>query len=237
LLDEVIRRVGDYTLRMCSAAEIPSVILVNEKTLPEHYSDVFYYDILDSFPEGFLAVETAGTLVGYLMLRVEFGFSNIKGFSLTKKGHVVSVAVLKEHQLDVVRHLVTHIDLQEIRLDEPIESTVAIVVEGTSVGVKQGGLLDMLTHEVTVNGLPGDIPDHVTLDVTPLAIGDHGRVADLIVPDGVTVLDDAEYVICSVLAPRVVEEEEVEEAAAEAAPAEPGLVGEEAEGGAGQGEE
>jgi large subunit ribosomal protein L25 len=155
-------------------------------------------------------------------------------FEGRKRPHI---AVLKEHQLDVVRHLVTHIDLQEIRLDEPIESTVTIVVEGTSVGVKQGGLLDMLTHEVTVNGLPGDIPDHVTLDVTPLAIGDHGRVADLIVPDGVTVLDDAEYVICSVLAPRVVEEEEVEEAAAEAAAAEPGLVGEEAEGGAGQGEE
>jgi len=98
LLEEVIRRVGDYTLRRCSASEIPSVMLVNEKTLPEHYSDVFYYDILDSFPEGFLVAESAGTVVGYLMMRVEFGFSNIKGFSLTKKAHVVSVAVLKEHQ-------------------------------------------------------------------------------------------------------------------------------------------
>lgn len=98
MLDEVIRRVGDYTLRRCSAAEIPSVIIVNEKTLPEHYSDVFYYDILGSFPEGFLVAETAGQVVGYLMLRVEFGFSNIKGFSLTKKAHVVSVAVLKEHR-------------------------------------------------------------------------------------------------------------------------------------------
>jgi ribosomal-protein-alanine N-acetyltransferase len=92
------RKVGDYTLRKCSAADIPSVMLVNERTLPEHYSDVFYYDILDSFPEGFLVAESAGKVVGYLMMRVEFGFSNIKGFSLTKKAHVVSVAVLKEHQ-------------------------------------------------------------------------------------------------------------------------------------------
>ena len=76
------------------------------------------------------------------------------------------IAVLKEHQLDTVRHVVTHIDLQEIRLDEPIDSTVSIVVEGTSVGVKQGGMLDMVTHEVTVHGLPGDIPDHLTLDLT-----------------------------------------------------------------------
>jgi large subunit ribosomal protein L25 len=110
------------------------------------------------------------------------------------------IAILKDHQLDAVRHVVTHVDLQEIRLDEPIDSTVAIVVEGTSVGVKQGGLLDMLTHEVNVHGLPADIPEHVTLDVTSLGIGDHGRVADLVVPDNVTVLDDPEQTICSVLA-------------------------------------
>jgi large subunit ribosomal protein L25 len=140
------------------------------------------------------------------------------------------IAVLKEHQLDTVRHVVRHIDLQEIRLDEPIDSTVSIVVEGTAVGVKQGGLLDLLTHEVTVHGLPGDIPDHVTLDVTSLGVGDHGRVADLVVPDNVTVLDDGEQIVCSVLAPRVVEEVAAEEVAAEAAPSEPGLVGEEAEG-------
>ncbi len=140
------------------------------------------------------------------------------------------IAVLKQHQLDTVRHVVTHIDLQEIRLDEPIDSTVSIVVEGTSVGVKQGGMLDLLTHEVTVHGLPGDIPEHLTLDVTPLGIGDHGRVTDLSVPDNVVVLDDPEGIICSILAPRVVEEVAVEEVAAEAAPVEPGLVGEEAEG-------
>jgi large subunit ribosomal protein L25 len=150
--------------------------------------------------------------------------------------HRPYIAILKDHQLDAVRHVVTHVDLQEIRLDEPIDSTVTIVVEGTAVGVKQGGLLDMLTHEVAVHGLPADIPEHVTLDVTPLGIGDHGRVADLAVPDSVTVLDDAEHVICSILAPRVVEEEVAEEVAAEAVPAEPGLVGEETEGGAGQGE-
>jgi large subunit ribosomal protein L25 len=146
------------------------------------------------------------------------------------------IAILKDHQLDTVRHTVTHVDLQEIRLDEPIDSTVSVVVEGTAAGVKQGGLLDMLTHEVTVHGLPADIPEHLTLDVTSLGIGDHGRVADLAVPDEVTVLDDPDTVVCSVLAPRVVEGVAEEVAVAETA-AEPGLVGEEGEGGAGQGEE
>jgi ribosomal-protein-alanine N-acetyltransferase len=98
LLDEVTRRVGEYSLRRCTAADIPAVILVNERTLPEHYSDVFYYDVLDGFPEGFFVAELEGKVVGYIMNRVEFGFSNIRGFSLTKKAHVVSVAVFQEHQ-------------------------------------------------------------------------------------------------------------------------------------------
>jgi [ribosomal protein S18]-alanine N-acetyltransferase len=98
LLDEAIRMVGEYAVRRCSAADIPTVMLINERTLPEHYSDVFYYDLLDGFPEGFLVVELRGSVVGYMMNRVEFGFSNIRGFSLTKKAHVVSVAVLKDHQ-------------------------------------------------------------------------------------------------------------------------------------------
>ncbi len=98
MLDEVTRKVGDYSLRRCAPADIPSVILVNEKTLPEHYSDVFYYDVMDGFPEGFIVAELRGGVVGYVMNRVEFGFSNIKGFSLTKKAHVVSVAVMQEHR-------------------------------------------------------------------------------------------------------------------------------------------
>jgi ribosomal-protein-alanine N-acetyltransferase len=98
LLDEVIRRVGEYSLRRCLAADIPAVILVNEKTLPEHYSDVFYYDLLEGLPEGFMVAEWQGGVVGYIMNRVEFGLSNVRGFSLTKKAHVVSVAVLGEHR-------------------------------------------------------------------------------------------------------------------------------------------
>lgn len=138
-----------------------------------------------------------------------------------KRSHI---AIVKDYQLDVVRSTVTHVDLQEIRLDEPIDSTVSIVVEGTAAGIKMGGLLDFMTHEVTVHGLPTDIPEHLTIDVTELEIGDHLKVGDLTTPEGLAVLDDPELIVCSVLAPRVVEEEVVEEAAAEAA--QPELVGE-----------
>jgi len=135
-------------------------------------------------------------------------------------------AILKDYQLDAVRHAVTHIDLQEVRLDEPIDSTVAVVMVGTPQGVKMGGILDVITHEVTVHGLPGDIPEHLTLNVEALDVGDVAHVRELTTPEGITIVDDAGELICSVLAPRVVEAEE--EAASAAA--EPELVGGEAAG-------
>lgn len=138
----------------------------------------------------------------------------------------VHTAVLKDYQLDPVRHTVTHVDLHEIRLDEPIDSTVTVVMEGTPQGVKMGGILDVITHEITVHGLPGDIPEHLTLNVEGLDIGDVAHIRDLTPPEGITIVDDVDELICSVLAPRVAE------AGEEAAPAaaEPELVGGEAAG-------
>jgi large subunit ribosomal protein L25 len=136
------------------------------------------------------------------------------------------VAIVKEYELDKVRHVVTHVDFQEIKLTEVIESNVSVTIEGTPFGVKMGGgLLDVVTREVTVSALPTDIPEHLTLNVEALDVGDVVRVADLDVPDNVTILDDLDEVVCSVLAPRVAEVEAVEEGEA-VAPTEPEVVGE-----------
>ena len=136
------------------------------------------------------------------------------------------VAIVKDYELNKVKHVVTHVDFQEIKLTELIESNVTVSIEGTPVGVSlNGGLLDIVTREVTVSALPTDIPEHFTLNVETLDVGDVFRVADLQVPANVTVLDDPEEVVCSVLAPRLAEAEAVEEGEA-AAPAEPEIVGE-----------
>ncbi|HUH82895.1 MAG TPA: N-acetyltransferase, partial [Nitrososphaerales archaeon] len=66
--------------------------------LPEHYSDYFYYEILAEFPETFLVAELGGVLVGYVMCRIEYGFSHLKRLGLARKGHVVSVAVTQQHR-------------------------------------------------------------------------------------------------------------------------------------------
>lgn len=133
-------------------------------------------------------------------------------------------AVLKEYQLDPRRSTLIHVDFHEVRLDRPIQSQVAIEPVGTAEGVTKGGILQQLLREATVEALPMEVPERLELDVSALDIGDSLRVADLTVPANVTVLDDPDTAVVSVLAPRLVEEVEEEavveeEAAEEGAPA------------------
>lgn len=95
---EILRTVNGYVIKRCSPEQVPEAIEVNMRTLPEHYSDEFYYDLLQSFPEGFIVAQLGDKVVGYVMNRIEFGFSNLKSLSILKKGHIVSVAVLQEHR-------------------------------------------------------------------------------------------------------------------------------------------
>jgi len=135
-------------------------------------------------------------------------------------------AVIQDMQLDSVRNTVQHIDLREVRLNDPIETSVAVQLEGTAPGVKAGGVLDVVAYEVRVKGLPGDIPEHLTLVVDAMELGSVARIAELVVPDGITVLDDPEEVVCSIIPPRGAEvEEEPEAVESEEEAAEPELVG------------
>jgi [ribosomal protein S18]-alanine N-acetyltransferase len=94
----VLARVGDYQIRRCEREDIQAVIGINAETLPEHYSDYFYYEILAEFPETFLVAELKGTVVGYVMCRIEYGFSHLRRLGLARKGHIVSIAVRAEHR-------------------------------------------------------------------------------------------------------------------------------------------
>jgi len=67
-------------------------------TLPEHYSDYFFQSILRELPESFIVAEIDNKIVGYIMCKIEFGFSNFRKLGFVKKGHVVSVAVLQQHR-------------------------------------------------------------------------------------------------------------------------------------------
>ncbi len=94
----VVAKVGDYTVRRCEPGDVPVVMNINMTTLPEHYTDSFYYDILREFPEMFLVAELGGEVVGYVMNRIEYGFSYLRRLGLARRGHIVSIAVKDEHR-------------------------------------------------------------------------------------------------------------------------------------------
>jgi large subunit ribosomal protein L25 len=137
----------------------------------------------------------------------------------------VHPSILAEYQQDPIRGTISHIDLREVRLDQPIHATVVVQLVGESVGVKGGGMLSLVTREVHLEALPTDVPEHIEVDVTRMEVGDVLRLADIPTIANVTLLDDPqETVIATVSVPRgFAELEEADaEAAAEAAEAEEG---------------
>ena len=135
-------------------------------------------------------------------------------------------AILKDYQQDPIKGRLVHVDLQEVRLDQPIQAQVVVQLVGEPVGVTEGGVLSQVQREITVEALPMEIPEHLDLDVTGMAIGDTLRLADLPVSEGVTYVDDPEEtVLATVTMPTRVVEPEVEEEGVE-----PGAEGEVPEG-------
>jgi large subunit ribosomal protein L25 len=125
-------------------------------------------------------------------------------------------SVLKDYQQDPVRGLITHVDLQEVRLDQPIHATVPLTLHGEPVGVKEGGILSQVTNELNVEALPMEVPEHLEIDVSEMQIGDTLRLSAMPPTEGVTLLDDPEQtVLATVTQPRTEEEPETVEAGAE----------------------
>ena len=119
-------------------------------------------------------------------------------------------SILKDYQVDPVRGGVTHVDLQEVRLDRPITASVTIHLVGAenAPGVREGGVLSQPLREMSVEALPLEVPEHLEIDVSGMAIGDTLRVADISVPERVTVLDDPDSAVATVAAPMREEEPE-----------------------------
>ena len=94
----ILRQLGECNIRRVEPSDLISIMEINLKTLPEHYSDYFYECLLAELPEAFIVAEIGDKHVGYIMCKTEFGFSNFKKLGFVKKGHVVSIAVLDEYR-------------------------------------------------------------------------------------------------------------------------------------------
>jgi len=117
-----------------------------------------------------------------------------------------------------------HVDFIRIRRDVAVSAEIPVHLLGEATGVKDGGLLEQLLFQLTVEAMPGNIPVSIEIDVSELAIGDQLRVEDIALPEGVVTHAEADFVVAQVAAPRV---------AAELEEGEEGEEGEAAEGGEG----
>lgn len=110
-----------------------------------------------------------------------------------------SIAIVVDLQRDPVKKTYKHVDLHRINPNEKIKVTVPVQLKGTAAGVKEGGLLDLAHHELHAECLPGNIPDHIVIDVTDLKIAHSIHVGEIALPEGVTLLDKANIPVVSIL--------------------------------------
>ncbi|HJR63321.1 MAG TPA: 50S ribosomal protein L25/general stress protein Ctc [Gemmatimonadaceae bacterium] len=146
--------------------------------------------------------------------------------------------LIRDIQRHPYRPQILHVDFQELVAGELVTIDLPIHLIGTPNGVRvDGGMLDQVLREITIEVDPSNIPSHVELDVTALEINDSLHVSDLKLPDGVTVLTELEQTVCVVAPPRVEEEPAPVAVEGEEAVAEPELIRkpkEEEEGGEGE---
>lgn len=145
-------------------------------------------------------------------------------------------ALVRDVQRNPIRpEDILHIDLYEIHAGETIQLSVPLHLEGIPEGVRNfGGVLDQSMREIEIKVLPRHIPEHITVDVTDLEIGQAKYVSDLDIPDA-EILADPSIPVCSVIAPRAAEEEVVAEVSEEEA-AEPEIIGKAKDEDEGEGE-
>ena len=153
----------------------------------------------------------------------------LEGAGLAAGGKVL----VKEYQLDPIDHKLLHADFYAVAMDKTLEVTVPIVIKGEPKGVKQqGGVVDFVNREIEVECLPGDIPEHIDVDISELMLHQGIRVRDLPTSDKWKPVSEADMMIVHVVTIKVEETPAATDAAAAAtgtaaapaAPAEPEVI-------------
>ena len=176
--------------------------------------------------EGRIPAVLYGPKTDSMMLSIDF-----KEFEqIVKKANVGSVllnlqiqngetltrpAMIKELQTNPVSGAFLHIDFYEIDMQRKINVSVPVVTRGKSVGVEEGGMLQIVRREIELFCLPTAIPESIEVDISDLTIGDSIHIREIALPGDVELPEDIDFTVITVLAPKVeeevVEEEELEE--------------------------
>ncbi|MFW6339166.1 MAG: 50S ribosomal protein L25 [Alkalispirochaetaceae bacterium] len=154
---------------------------------------------------------------------------SISGREFRKEFHTISESTLirlavdgkerqvlvKDYQEDIIRGDLLHIDFYEVEMGKALHTNVPIVLDGSPVGVREGGVLEHGIYELEISCVPKDLPAEIHIDISELQIGDSIHVADVTAPEGVTILNNGDQTIAVCASPRAMEAEiEAEEAEA-----------------------
>ena len=123
-----------------------------------------------------------------------------------------STARIVDVQRNPVSGRLVHVDFAPVNMLERIEVTVPIRLTGEAPGVEEGGVLQQVAYEVQIETLPGDIPQELTMDVSGLGMNENLTLADLRLPDVITLLSEPEEVAATVTVPTEITEEDLEAA-------------------------
>jgi len=146
-----------FELRKFAPDDLQSVMQINRETLPENYSDYFFMDLYERFPETFIVAKESGRIAGYIMCRIEVGLSNFGLGGLIRKGHVVSIAVLPTYRRKGIAQALLNKSMEGMRFYKAKQCYLEVRVTNDA-GV---GLYKKLGFEVsrTVHGYYSDGED------------------------------------------------------------------------------
>ncbi|MDC7231359.1 MAG: 50S ribosomal protein L25 [Sphaerochaetaceae bacterium] len=124
--------------------------------------------------------------------------------------------LLKDYQEDLMRGEIKHVDFYEVTRGQALRTLVAVVLKGSPIGTREGGVLDQVLHEIEIECLPKDLPDSIEADVSHLEINQALHLSDMKFPETIKVLEDMSRTVASVkgVKAEVVETAEEEEEAA-----------------------
>ena len=161
-----------------------------------------------------------------LILRSKTGHNSI--FDLDVQGLETTPVMVVDEQYDPIRGNLLHVDLKRIDITKRIRVAVPVLTHGEAIGVKtQDGLLEIVTRAVEIDCLPDEIPEHFTVDVSELLIGQSKRAGDIALSGSMKLLSSPDTVVAHVVALKAIEEPAPAEAAvptAEGVPAEPEVI-------------
>jgi len=131
---------------------------------------------------------------------------------IQKNGETLTMpAMIKELQTHPVSRNFIHIDFYEIKMDQKITAKIPVVTTGIAKGIELGGVLQIIRRELEVECLPLEVPESIEIDISDLDIGDSIHVEKIRLEGEIEFLEDDNYTVVTVLAPKLEEEEPEEE--------------------------